>query len=93
MLIYINRYEGQLCDQDMDPCKKGDLCRNKGECIYDTAFENNYSCKCMPGFMGKNCEADRGERKSWVVFLGSNLFRLDVFFIDWIFKLKQKMLR
>lgn len=67
-------YEGYLCDKDIDPCKKADLCQNDGECIYDTAFENNYSCKCLPGFEGKNCETDRGKRKFtlnilWLTFI------------------------
>lgn len=35
-------------------CKNNSLCQNGGLCIDD--LNNLYTCKCQPGFYGKNCE-------------------------------------
>lgn len=37
------------------------MCANNGECIYDTACEDNFQCKCQPGFSGKKCQINIDE--------------------------------
>ena len=38
--------------KDFDECDN-DPCMNGGECMNG---DNNYTCKCMPGYAGTNCE-------------------------------------
>ena len=53
-------FEGDRCEQDKNPCK-AHVCHNLGTCIYDTAYENNFSCRCLPGFAGSTCQIDIDE--------------------------------
>jgi len=52
--------EYRLCVSwtDFDECEN-DPCKNGGECING---DNTYTCKCMPGYTGTNCETSMRKR-------------------------------
>lgn len=46
---------------DIDECKP-DPCLNNASCVDGI---NSYTCKCKPGFTGKNCETGKGDSESF----------------------------
>ena len=50
-------YEGAKCENDEDACLSSP-CVNRGVC--QDGLKGNYTCFCMPGFDGRNCELDIG---------------------------------
>ncbi|PIK51401.1 hypothetical protein BSL78_11723 [Apostichopus japonicus] len=40
-----------------DPCEDRP-CENQGTCVVLSLTEGSYSCLCVQGFAGLNCEAD-----------------------------------
>lgn len=47
------RYEGAICEENVDECSALDPCLNGATC-YD--LYGDYECACAPGFGGKHCE-------------------------------------
>ncbi len=51
-------YIGKSCNISMEPCDALKPCQNWGYCTNNPSLRNGYSCKCLPGFNGTNCEFD-----------------------------------
>ncbi|CAF1118072.1 unnamed protein product [Adineta steineri] len=48
---------GEFCNISMKPCDSKP-CYNRGNCTNDPSLLHGYSCTCMPGFIGTDCEQD-----------------------------------
>ncbi|XP_030639261.1 delta-like protein 4 [Chanos chanos] len=47
---------GLLCDQDLNYCTHHKPCRNGATCM--NTGQGSYTCSCLPGFTGVNCEME-----------------------------------
>ncbi|OAF66441.1 hypothetical protein A3Q56_05849, partial [Intoshia linei] len=47
-----DNFKGEYCEIYLKICKD-DTCKNNGVCI---ELQSQYYCKCLPGWIGKNCE-------------------------------------
>ena len=52
LIIFILRPSGQRCEINRNDCEPN-LCQNNGTCVDGVA---NYTCNCLPEFMGRHCE-------------------------------------
>ncbi|XP_052271799.1 neurogenic locus notch homolog protein 2-like [Dreissena polymorpha] len=50
-------FEGLECKSDVDECKKGSPCRNRGPC---TNTVGSFRCACLDGWAGDHCENETG---------------------------------
>ena len=48
---------GLNCEEDIDECAPKP-CKNGATCVNEI---NNFTCKCAPGFTGRECEIDIDE--------------------------------
>ncbi|KAI8500609.1 hypothetical protein Bbelb_214270 [Branchiostoma belcheri] len=53
---YLDGYEGDFCEIDIDECASNP-CQHSGICQHGI---NSYSCSCLAGFQGANCETAPG---------------------------------
>ncbi|XP_028580146.2 protein delta homolog 2 isoform X1 [Podarcis muralis] len=51
-------WAGKLCKKDVHVCEHQTPCQNGAQCVYDR--DGEYSCLCLEGFHGKNCELKTG---------------------------------
>ncbi|XP_039198712.1 protein delta homolog 2 isoform X1 [Crotalus tigris] len=51
-------WAGKFCDKDVHICEHQSPCKNGAECVYDR--DGEYSCQCLEGFHGKDCELKTG---------------------------------
>ena len=59
----------------MDPCGT-DPCENESGCINDV-INNDYTCVCLPGWSGKNCDEVEEEDSPFAEFLEDLMELLD----------------
>ncbi|CAF1164618.1 unnamed protein product [Adineta steineri] len=49
---------GLSCNISTTPCDIMQLCENNGTCINNNSIVDGYSCSCLQGFNGSNCQID-----------------------------------
>ncbi|XP_068922028.1 protein delta homolog 2 isoform X2 [Petaurus breviceps papuanus] len=52
-------FHGHNCERKTGPCEHaGSPCRNGGQCQDDQGFAENFTCRCLAGFVGPRCEVN-----------------------------------
>ncbi|KAJ6651179.1 hypothetical protein lerEdw1_000729 [Lerista edwardsae] len=51
-------WAGKFCNKDVHICEHQNPCQNGAQCVYDR--DGEYSCLCLEGFHGKDCELKSG---------------------------------
>lgn len=74
--MIFSRYEGALCDENIDECSTLAPCFNGATC-YD--LYGDYDCACMPGYGGKHCEVVSPD----IIFV-QDLFTVTVYMRNYI---------